>query len=136
MHRIRFDSEHLDEISDAITRNDIRGLIAGERITVKPIVGTSRGRAHRKRLQRSKRGAKAGAKQGKAGARTVRKRAYVRKVRALRHLLKVAKDRKDITNREFWGLYKRVGGNTVRNKAHLIQLMAEAKAARAKAAGA
>jgi len=40
-------------------------------------------------------------------------------------LLKVAKDRKNITNPEFWKLYKKIGGNTVRNKAHLRQLMDE-----------
>jgi len=30
-----------------------------------------------------------------------------------------------LTNPEFWELYKKVGGNTVRNKAHLRQLMTE-----------
>jgi len=42
-------------------------------------------------------------------------------------LLKIAKDRKDLTNPEFWALYKKVGGNTVRNKAHLRTLMEEIK---------
>jgi len=45
-------------------------------------------------------------------------------------LLKIAKDRKDLTNPEFWVLYKKVGGNTVRNKAHLRTLMEEIKADR------
>lgn len=54
-----------------------------------------------------------------------KKEVYVAKVRALRRLLKIAKDRKDITNPEFWTLYKKVGGNTVRNKAHLRLLMEE-----------
>lgn len=43
----------------------------------------------------------------------------------MRRLLKIAKDRKDLTNPEFWALYKKVGGNTVRNKAHLRTLMDE-----------
>jgi len=30
-----------------------------------------------------------------------------------------------LTNPEFWILYKKVGGNTVRNKAHLRLLMDE-----------
>jgi large subunit ribosomal protein L19e len=54
-----------------------------------------------------------------------KKEVYVAKVRSLRRLLKIAKDRKDITNPEFWALYKKVGGNTVRNKAHLRLLMEE-----------
>ena len=52
------------------------------------------------------------------------------KVRALRRLLKIAKDRKDLTNPEFWTLYKKVGGNTVRNKAHLRLLMDEIRTRR------
>lgn len=130
VHRIYFDPEHLEDISTAITRSNIRSLITARMIQVKPIVGTSRGRARRKKLQRSKRGTKAGSKHGRAGARIGKKQVYVKKVRALRHLLKVAKDRRDITNPEFWELYKKVGGNTVRNKAHLRLLIDEAKARR------
>ena len=130
VHRIYFDPEHLEDISTAITRSNIRSLITARMIKIKPIVGTSRGRARRKKLQRSKRGTKAGSKHGRAGARIGKKQVYVKKVRALRHLLKVAKDRRDITNPEFWELYKKVGGNTVRNKAHLRLLIDEAKARR------
>lgn len=130
VHRVYFDPEHLGDISDAIMRSDIRSLVSARKIRVRPIVGTSRGRARRKKLQRSKRGTKAGSKHGRSGARVGKKQVYVKKVRALRHLLKVAKDRAEITNPEFWGLYKRVGGNTVRNKAHLRLLISEVKAAR------
>lgn len=130
VHRIYFDPEHLEDISDAITRSDMRSLVTAGKIRIKPIVGTSRGRARRKRLQRSKRGTKAGSKHGRSGARIGKKQVYVKKVRALRHLLKVAKDRAEITNPEFWELYKKVGGNTVRNKAHLRLLIAEAKEGR------
>ena len=52
------------------------------------------------------------------------------KVRALRYRLKIAKDRKEITNPEFWGLYKMIGGNTVRNSAHLRSLIEEIVAKR------
>lgn len=125
VHRIFFDSDHLDDIADAITRSSIRSLITANTIKIKPIVGTSRGRAQTKRIQKGKRGATAGSKQGRKGARVGKKEVYVNKVRALRYLLKVAKDRKNITNPEFWELYKKVGGNIVRNKAHLRQLMDE-----------
>ena len=64
------------------------------------------------------------------GARVGKKTVYVAKVRSLRRLLKIAKDRKDLTNPEFWTLYKKVGGNTVRNKAHLRTLMDEIKTKR------
>ena len=123
VHRIKFDTDHLDDIADAITRENIRSLITANTIKIKSFTGTSRGRAHEKKAQRNKRGTTQGKKQGRKGARVGKKTVYVAKVRALRRLLKIAKDRKDLTNPEFWILYKKVGGNTVRNKAHLRSLM-------------
>ena len=123
--RIHFDSEHLDDITDAITRDDIRSLMTANTIKIKSLTGASRGRAKIKKIQKSKRGTKQGSKKGTKGARVGKKEVYVRKVRSLRHILKVAKDRKDITNKEFWSLYKKVGGNTIRNKAHLLTMMKE-----------
>jgi len=123
IHRVKFDSDHLGDVSDAITRENIRSLITAKKIKIKPVAGTSRGRAHTKKAQKNKRGTTQGSKQGRKGARVGKKDVYVTKVRSLRRLLKIAKDRKDITNPEFWILYKKIGGNTVRNKAHLRTLM-------------
>ena len=125
IHRIRFDTDHLIDIADAITRANIRSLITANTIRIKPFTGTSKGRAHFKKAQRNKRGTTQGSKKGRKGARVGKKTVYVAHVRALRRLLKIAKDRKDLTNPEFWILYKKVGGNTVRNKAHLRTLMDE-----------
>ena len=125
IHRIRFDTDHLIDIADAITRANIRSLITANTIKIKPFTGTSKGRAHTKKAQRNKRGTTQGSKQGRKGARVGKKEVYVAKVRSLRRLLKIAKDRKDLTNPEFWTLYKKVGGNTVRNKAHLRTVMDE-----------
>lgn len=127
IHRIKFDSDHLDDIADAITRQNIRSLITANTISFKPIQGTSHGRAQHKKEQKAKRGTKQGSKQGRKGARVGKKRVYISKVRALRYILKVVKDRKEVTNKEFWTLYKKVGGNTVRNKAHLRTLIEEIK---------
>jgi large subunit ribosomal protein L19e len=125
IHRVKFDSDHLDDVADAITRENIRSLITAKKIKIKSIVGTSRGRAFTKKAQKNKRGTTQGSKQGTKGARVGKKEIYVAKVRALRRLLKIAKDRKELTNPEFWMLYKKVGGNTIRNKAHLRSLIEE-----------
>jgi len=130
IHRIKFDTDHLDDIADAITRANIRSLITANTIRIKSFTGTSKGRAHKKKAQKNKRGTTQGAKKGRKGARVGKKQVYVAKVRSLRRLLKIAKDRKDLTNPEFWVLYKKVGGNTVRNKAHLRTLMEEIKSDR------
>ena len=125
IHRVKFDSDHLDDIADAITRDNIRSLITANTIRITKIVGTSRGRAQFKRTQKKKRGATQGSKKGRKGARIARKDLHMIKVRALRYRLKIAKDRKEITNKEFWALYKMINGNTIRNSAHLRILIEE-----------
>lgn len=125
LHRVKFDNDHLDDIADAITRVNIRSLLTANTIKIKRIVGTSHGRATLKKIQRRKRGTKQGSKKGRKGARVGKKRVHITKVRALRYRLKVSKDRKEITNKEFWELYKKVGGNTIRNVAHLRSLIDE-----------
>ena len=109
--RIKFDVDHLDDVADAITRQQIRSLITANTIRIKQIVGTSRGRAQAKKNQKKKRGMTQGAK----------------KIRSLRRRLKIAKDRKEITNKNFWEIYTKIRGNTVRNIAHLRTLIEEIK---------
>ena len=127
MKRIKFDVDHLDDIADAITRQQIRSLITANTIRIEQIVGTSRGRAQEKKIQKSKRGATQGSKKGRKGARVGKKEVYVTKVRSLRRRLKIAKERKEITNKNFWEIYTKIGGNTVRNIAHLRTLIEEIK---------
>ena len=124
-NRIKFDSEYLDDVSDAITRDNIRSLLTANIIEVRPIKGTSKGRAHHKKSQRRKRGTKQGSKKGAKGTRIGKKQVYVRKIKALRRRLKVSKGRKEITNQDYWKLYRQVGGNQVRNVAHLRTLIEE-----------
>ena len=129
VNRVRFDTDHLDDVADAITRDDIRSLITANTISIKSFKGTSRGRAKTKKIQKSKRGATQGSKKGRKGARVGKKTVYVNKVRSLRYLLRIAKDRKEITNDAYKTIYKKINGNTVRNKAHLRSIIAEAKSA-------
>ena len=125
VNRVRFDSEHLDDVADAITRDDIRSLITANTISIKSFKGTSRGRAKTKKIQKSKRGAGQGSKKGRKGAREGKKAVYVKKVRSLRYILKIAKDRKEIDNNIFKSIYKKIGGNTIRNRAHLRTVISE-----------
>ena len=73
IHRIRFDTDHLIDIADAITRANIRSLITANTIKIKPFTGTSKGRAHTKKAQRNKRGTTQGSKKGRKGARVGKK---------------------------------------------------------------
>ena len=49
------------------------------------------------------------------------------KVRALRYILKIAKDRKEIDNEIFKSIYRKIGGKTIRNKAHLRTIISESQ---------
>ncbi len=51
LHRVKFDNDHLDDITDAITRVNIRSLITANTIKIKRIVGTSHGRATLKKFK-------------------------------------------------------------------------------------
>jgi len=124
--KVIFDDEYSDLIQDAITRSTIRGLIGFGAIRAAPDKGVSRGR-HRERLKKLKRGRGAGSTEGPAKARNPRKDVWVTKVRALRWRLKVAKERKEITQVQYKKLYKQVKGGQVRNVKHLMDLMKEAK---------
>ena len=64
VNRVVFDSDHLDDVADAITRENIRSLFTANTIRIKPIVGTSRGRAKVKKIQKKKRGVGQGSKKG------------------------------------------------------------------------
>jgi large subunit ribosomal protein L19e len=122
--RVVFDEEYQDLIQDAITRSTIRGLVGFGAIKKKPAKGVSRGRA-RAQSRRLKRGRSSGSTEGASGARNPRKGAWIKRVRALRWRLKVAKDRKQISNGRYWVLYRQVKGGQIRDVKRLLALMKE-----------
>ena len=127
VNRVRFEPDRLEDITDSITRENIRSLVKSGAIwTVQP-KGSSRGRAIRKRSVWKVHGKGPGSKKGKKTARVGKKRLYVVKIRSMRYHLKVIKERKDISNDMYWYLYKRVNGGQVRSLAHLRELVKEGK---------
>ncbi|GIU71426.1 MAG: 50S ribosomal protein L19e [Candidatus Nitrosocaldaceae archaeon] len=122
IERIKFDPNYLDDIADAITREDIRSLVTARTILVKKKEGTSRGRFRIKHEKAKKRGRGKGSMEGKKTARTGKKEAWVRKVRTLRKHLKIMKDRNEIDKDKAKLLYRRIKGGQVRSVAHLREL--------------
>jgi len=124
--RVIFDDEYSDLIQDAITRSTIRGLIGFGAIRAAPEKGVSRGRFRKKRA-RLRRGRGSGSTEGSARARNPRKDMWITKVRSLRWRLKVARERKEISEDAYRSLYKQVKGGQVRGVKHLLSLMGESK---------
>ena len=118
--RIKFDTEKLEDIQKAITREDIRDLIDKQIITLLPKKGVSRGRA---RLFAKKRAAgrhrKAGSKKGTAKARSGDKSRWVLKVRSLRRALSRLESDGALPREKHREVYRKIAGNYFRNKKHL-----------------
>ncbi len=112
------------DVSEALTREDVRGLIRRGLIIKVQAKGTSREKA-RKILSQKKKGRKRGpgSRKGKAGALNPRKERWIKGVRPMRQLLKDLRDSKQIEQATFSSMYRRVKGGFFRNKKHLLGYM-------------
>jgi len=124
-NRVKFSPEYLEDVADAITRENIRSLVTARTIHVRGIKGTSRGRTRARHVKAKKRGRGQGSKKGAKGARQGKKELWVNRVRAMRYHMKVLKRRGDISKTAFWSLYKKINGGQVRSLSHLRELVKE-----------
>ena len=118
--RVKFDPARLNDIKAAITKHDIKGLVAEGVITLVPKRGVSRGRARHVAKQRAKGLRKGpGSKEGKATARNPAKLEWMSRVRAQRTFLAELKDKKIITLATYKTLYGKSKGGFFRNIRHI-----------------
>jgi large subunit ribosomal protein L19e len=118
--RVWMDPEFEDEISLAITRNDIRRLVDEGAIQKKPVQGVSRGRArHKIRQKRKGQRVGHGRKKGKVTSKLSGKERWMMKIRPMRRELKKLRDEGKISPRVYRELYLKAKGNAFRNTAHL-----------------
>ena len=123
--RVRLDPEATEQLQDAITRESIRGWLSAGFIWVEPKKGNSRGCVRLRRLKRKRRGLGQGTKKGAQGARVGKKTVWVARVRMLRHILKVKRDRGDISKQDFKRLYLQVKGAQIRTRKRLDEELAK-----------
>ena len=126
--RVVFHSERLDEIKEAITREDIRGLIAVGAIIREPKRGISRVRANKRLVQYRKGRRKGkGSQKGKATARLPSKTEWIAKVRLQRAFLADLKEKKLLAPTTIREMYKKIKGGYFRNKRHVKLYLEERK---------
>jgi large subunit ribosomal protein L19e len=118
------------EINEAMTKEDVRGLITKGAIKKKQDAHQSRGRArilHEKKKKGRKRGQ--GKRTGTKKARVDEKRTWINKVRAQRKTLKRLRTESPEVFKEmsYRKVYKRVKGNYFRGKKHLEQSLVTEK---------
>lgn len=124
--RVWIDPDRMTEVSTAITREDVRGLIEDGAIKAKPKKSVSRSRARDRQEQREKgRQNGPGTRKGAKGGRRSGKREWMGKVRSLRRMLKELRDDGTIDSSLYRKLYRQVKGGSFRSKAHLKTYLEE-----------
>lgn len=118
--RVWIDPDIEEDLSLALTRDDVRKLIADGVIRKKPVKGVSRWRARMMKIQKGRGQRKGhGTRKGRMGARQPRKRIWINKVRSQRRYLRGLRDNKLILPSQYRKLYVGVKGNSFRSVAHL-----------------
>jgi large subunit ribosomal protein L19e len=121
-NRVWFDPEQLTDIANAVSREDIRGLIKDGAITAHQKKGVSRGRARIRMAKRAYGHCKGhGRRKGSKGARTPTKKVWIQKIRALRTTLREMRDTGSIDRSVYRRFYRRAAGGQFRNVSHLKQ---------------
>ncbi len=120
VNRVWFDPERLSDIENAISREDLRGLITDGAIKAHQKKGVSRGRARVRTAQRSYGHRKGvGKRKGALGARTPSKRAWIQKIRAIRKALVALREEGTIDRHLYRVIYRKAAGGQVRSVAHM-----------------
>lgn len=119
-NRVWLDPARIKEISDAITKADIRKLINDRAIQKKPEAGQSRFRI-RKRLGQKRKGRQQGpgSRKGTRHARIDRKDLWMLKTRSQREFAKELRNKQLIRNEVYHDVYKKVKGGFFRSIRHI-----------------
>ena len=120
VNRVWFDPERLSDIENAISREDLRGLVTDGAIMARQIKGNSRGRARAHTAKRSYGHRKGpGRRKGAAGARNASKRAWIQKIRAIRKALIALREAGTIDKHLYRSMYRKAAGGQFRSVAHM-----------------
>jgi len=125
-NRVYFDPYLIEDISLAITREDIRNLIKQGIIQKKYKQGISnyRKKVHHERKKKG-RARGLGKRKGTKYARSPKKKNWIKRIRPLRRELKKLRDRKQITAANYRKLYKNAKGGMFTSVAQLNRYIKE-----------
>jgi large subunit ribosomal protein L19e len=121
VNRVWVDPNRSEDISDAITRADVRILINSGAITARQKKGVSRGRAEFEKAQKRKgRQSGHGSRRGKKGARKPSKERWMQSIRPIRLKLKDLRDTGKIDPATYRIYYLKAKGGVFKSRSHLI----------------
>lgn len=119
--RVWIDPLHADAVAEAVTRDDIRGLVRKGYVKAHQKAGTSKARASVIAIQKeSGRRKGAGSRKGAKGARNPRKQKWIRTIRPIRATLKELRESEKLTPSLYRQYYRKAKGNVFRSRNHLL----------------
>lgn len=125
-NRIWINPDNMEKVKQAITRNDIRGLIKDKIIKKLPVKKAKRIDTRKKAKQKLKGRRKGeGSRKGKFHARVGKKEKWLKIVRPQRRTLKELKDKKKIESNNYRKVYRMIKGGMFRSKRHLLSYLEE-----------
>lgn len=119
-NRVWMDQDRLDEIAQAVTKDDIRVLIKGNAIQTRQKKGISKGRK-RYTMNQKRKGRRRGhgSRKGAKYARFPRKKRWIKTIRPLRSLLRELRENGSITPTVYRRYYMKAKGGEFRSRRHL-----------------
>ena len=118
--RVWFDEDRLSDIKEAITKQDIKGLVVEGAIRLKPVKSSSRGRIRKIKKQKSKGLRKGkGSRKGGLNARLSKKDKWKAKIRVQREFLKTLRGKGYLNKSSYRDLYLKSKGGFFRSKRHI-----------------
>lgn len=125
-NRVWFDEGRLEEVKEAITKEDIKKLINDWAIQARPKKSISGFRRRKRHLQKRKgRRQGAGSRKGTSNARLPAKEDWIARVRVQRSLLKRLRDKKIINPKVYRDLYRKSKGGFFRSRRHILIYLEE-----------
>ena len=124
VHRVWLDPDRAEEIAGAVTRADLRRLVAGGAVAAQPKQGVSRGRARQRAAQKAKgRRTGPGSRKGAKYARKPRKERWIQLIRPIRAELARLREEGLIDASQYRNYYMRAKGGQFRSRAHMVSHM-------------
>ncbi len=124
--KVRFAPAALSDIAKAITRSDMRGLIAVGKVSAATIPQHSRFRARQIRVQKRKgRQQGKGSRKGSKYAHLPRKDRWMLGIRVQRAFLQELREKGIVTLTNYRLLYNKAKGGYFRNKRHIKLFLSE-----------
>lgn len=119
-NRVYMNPNNLDDISEAVTRGDVRRLINEGVIKARPKTGISSGRNKINAVQKAAGKRKGhGSRKGSKYARFPKKRRWINTIRPIRKTLKEYRDSGYISAETYRNYYRHAGGGIFRSVGHM-----------------